>query len=36
MFQSLVDEETPVWKRDIAEMQKLYVDDNPHERKRLF
>lgn len=33
MFQSLVDEETPVWKRDIAEMQKLYVDDNPHERE---
>ena len=35
MFQTLVDEETPVWKRDIAEMQKLYVDDNPHERKNV-
>ena len=33
MFQTLVDEPVPVWKREIAEMQKLYVDDNPHERK---
>ena len=35
MFQTLVDEETPVWKCDITEMQKLYVDDNPHERKNV-
>ena len=33
MFQTLIDEDVPVWKRDIAEMQKLYVADNPHERK---
>ena len=33
MFQTLIDEDVPVWKRDIAEMQKLYVVDNPHERK---
>ena len=33
MFQTLVDEDVPVWKRDIAVMRKLYVDDNPHERE---
>lgn len=33
MFQTLIDEDVPVWKRDIAEMQKLYVADDPHERK---
>jgi hypothetical protein len=33
MFQTLIDESIPVWKSEIAEMQKLYVDDNPHERK---
>ena len=27
MFQTLVDEETPVWKKDIAEMQKLFDAD---------
>ena len=33
MFQTMVDEEIPVWKRDIAEMRKLYVDDSPNERE---
>ena len=33
MFQTLVDEEFPIWKRDIAEMRKLYVDDSPNERE---
>ena len=35
MFQTLIDEAVPVWKRDIAEMQKLYVEDNPHEHKQV-
>ena len=33
MYQTLVDEEIPVWKSEIAEMQKLYVADDPHERQ---
>ena len=33
MFQTLIDEEFPIWKRDIAEMRKLYVDDSPNERE---
>ncbi len=35
IFQTMIDEDIPVWKRDIAEMQKLYVADNPHERKHV-
>lgn len=35
IFQTMIDEEIPVWKRDVAEMQKLYVADNPHERKQV-
>ena len=35
IFQTMIDEDIPVWKRDIAEMQKLYVADNPHERKQV-
>ena len=33
MFQTMIDEEIPIWKRDIAEMRKLYVDDSPNERE---
>lgn len=31
-FQSLVDEELPVWKKDIAEMQRIYVNEEPEKR----
>lgn len=33
IYQVLVDEEPCVWKSEIAEMQKLYVADDPHERQ---
>ena len=32
-YHSMVDEEIPVWKKDIAEMQKLYLADDPHGHK---
>jgi hypothetical protein len=32
MFHSLIDEETPVWQRDFAEMRKLYYDDEMGDR----
>ena len=30
IFHSMVDEETPIWKSDIAEMKKLFLADDPH------
>ena len=33
MYHALVDEEIPVWKKDFAEMQKLYLADDPHAHK---
>jgi hypothetical protein len=33
IFHSMVDEEIPVWKKDFAEMKKLYLADDPHANK---
>ena len=33
IFHALVDEETPVWKKDFAEMKKLFLADDPHSHK---
>ena len=33
IFHALVDEEIPVWKKDFAEMKKLYLADDPHSHK---
>ena len=33
MFHALVDEEIPVWKKDLEEMKKLYLADDPHAHK---
>ena len=35
VYHSLVDEDRPVWKKDIAEMERLYVADDPHENKNV-
>ena len=34
-YHNMVDEETPVWKHDLAEMTKLFVADDPGERKDI-
>jgi len=34
-YHNMIDEEIPVWKKDIAEMQKLFVADDPHEHKDI-
>ncbi len=31
VYHSMIDEQIPVWKKDIEEMKKLYVDDDPGE-----
>lgn len=33
VYHSLIDENFPVWKKDIAEMKRLYIADDPHENK---
>ena len=33
IFHSLIDEEIPVWKKDLAEMKKLFLADDPHSHK---
>jgi hypothetical protein len=33
IFHALVDEEIPVWKSDFAEMQRLFLADDPHAHK---
>ena len=35
LFQSMVDEEKPVWKTDVDKMRQLYVQNDPHERKDI-
>ena len=32
IYHSLIDEPMPVWKKDIEEMKRLYVEDDPGER----
>ena len=32
-YHSMIDENTPLWKKDLAEMRKLYLDQDPHENK---
>ena len=32
-YHSMIDEDTPLWKKDIAQLQKLYLADDPHENK---
>lgn len=32
-YHSLIDEQAPLWKKDLAEMRKLYLADDPHENK---
>lgn len=32
-YHTMVDEETPLWKKDIEQLQKLYLADDPHENK---
>ena len=34
-YHNLVDEELPVWKKDIAEMRRLYLAEDPAENKRV-
>ena len=33
VYHQLVDENRPLWKKDIATLQKLYLEDDPHENK---
>ena len=35
MYHSLIDENLPVWKKDIEEMKRLYVADDPGENKNV-
>jgi hypothetical protein len=32
-YHQLIDESRPLWKKDIATLRKLYLDDDPHENK---
>lgn len=32
-YHSLIDENTPLWKKDLAEMRKLYLEQDPHGNK---
>jgi hypothetical protein len=32
-YYNVIDEETPVWKKDFAEMRRLYLADDPHSHK---
>ena len=34
-YHNMVDEEKPVWKHDLAEMTKIFVADDPGERKNI-
>ena len=34
-YHNMVDEEIPVWKKDIAEMRRLFLADDPHEHKDI-
>jgi hypothetical protein len=33
VYHQMVDESRPLWKKDIATLRKLYLDDDPHENK---
>ena len=33
VYHSLIDEQIPVWKKDIEEMKRLYLDDDPKEHE---
>lgn len=33
VYHQLVDESRPLWKKDIATLRKLYLDNDPHENK---
>ena len=33
VYHQLIDESRPLWKKDIAKLRKLYLDDDPHENK---
>ena len=33
VYHSLIDEDLPVWKKDIEEMKRLYVAEDPHENQ---
>ncbi len=35
MYHYMIDEEIPIWKKDIAEMQQLYLDRNPTAHKGI-
>lgn len=35
VYHSLIDEESPVWKKDIEEMKRLYVAEDPHENENV-
>ena len=32
-YHSMIDEQTPLWKKDVAQLQKLFVADDPQENK---
>lgn len=34
-YHNMVDEQIPVWKKDIAEMRRLFLADDPHEHKDI-
>ena len=36
VYHSLIDEEIPVWKKDIEEMKRLYVAEDPHENENVI
>ena len=33
VYHQLIDEQTPLWKKDLATCRKLYLDNDPHENK---
>lgn len=35
VYHSLIDEDIPVWKKDIEEMKRLYVDEDPGENEGI-
>ncbi len=35
-YHNLIDEELPVWKKDIDEMRRLFLADDPHEHKDII
>lgn len=36
VYHSLIDEENPVWKRDIEEMKRLYIAEDPYENEGVI